>query len=157
MYVTLDENADAPAALLDGPGPVQAEPGTDDELRSALAEPYLVPAWARTIYYADGFVKLSDALPAPVVARRALQLELLLVAAHGQQTQGRFPALEQMWVTDPVMRAVALSPRLAGIAADLLGTEGVRRYHDNALSKNPVAAGPPGTTTPSTSPTPHRP
>ncbi len=41
-----------------------------------------------------------------------------------------------MWRHDPLMRQVALSPRLGSIAAGLLGTD-VRIYHDNALSKEP--------------------
>ncbi|MFY0407827.1 phytanoyl-CoA dioxygenase family protein, partial [Solicola sp. PLA-1-18] len=44
-------------------------------------------------------------------------------------------ALEQMWLHDDLMRSVALSPRLGGLAAGLLGEAGVRIYHDNALSK----------------------
>ena len=50
---------------------------------------------------------------------------------------GRFLALEQLWLHDDVMRLVALSPRLGGLAAELLGETAVRIYHDNALSKEP--------------------
>ena len=42
-----------------------------------------------------------------------------------------------MWLHDDLMRQVALSPRLGGLAADLLGEPAVRIYHDNALSKEP--------------------
>ena len=50
---------------------------------------------------------------------------------------GRFIAPEQLWLHDEVMRLVAFSPRLAGLAAELLGEPAIRIYHDNALSKEP--------------------
>lgn len=50
---------------------------------------------------------------------------------------GRFIALEQLWLHDDLMREVALSPRLGGLAAALLDEDAVRIYHDNALSKEP--------------------
>ncbi len=62
---------------------------------------------------------------------------MLLRAEHGDDVAGRFTALEQMWLHDDLMRAVALSPRLGGLAAALLGEPAVRLYHDNALSKEP--------------------
>ena len=43
-----------------------------------------------------------------------------------------------MWLHDDLMRLVATSARLGGVAADLLGESGVRIYHDNALSKEPA-------------------
>lgn len=69
--------------------------------------------------------------------RLADRLEELLKAGHGEDVAGRFTALEQMWLRDDLMRAVALSPRIGGLAAALLDEPGVRLYHDNALSKEP--------------------
>jgi hypothetical protein len=72
-----------------------------------------------------------------VVRRLAKRLDSLLRAEHGDDVAGRFIALEQLWLHDEVMRLVAFSPRLAGLAAELLGEPAIRIYHDNALSKEP--------------------
>ena len=50
-----------------------------------------------------------------------------------------FQSREMMWLDDDLVRAAVLSPRIGGISAALLGTERVRLYHDNALSKEPGA------------------
>ncbi len=134
-YVTLAANT-ATTPLVDGPGLPDAAPATDDELSALLAEPYAVEPAALQRFRAESFVKLPGVLTPGVVRRLAERLEELLVAEHGTDTAGRFTALEQMWLGDDVMRAVALSPRLGGIAAALLEAD-VRIYHDNALSKEP--------------------
>ena len=72
-----------------------------------------------------------------VVRRLAERLDSLLRAEHGDDVAGRFIALEQLWLHDEVMRLVAFSPRLAGLAAELLGEPAIRIYHDSALSKEP--------------------
>jgi len=42
-----------------------------------------------------------------------------------------------LWRTDDAARRFAFAPRFAKAAADLLGVEGVRLYHDQALMKEP--------------------
>ena len=136
-YVTLAANDAAPAPLVDGPGLPDVAPATDEELTAALAEPYALTAEQVAAFRAEAFVKLPGVLTPAVVRRLADRLEVLLRAEHGDDTAGRFTALEQLWRHDDVMRAVALSPRLGDLAAQLLGEPGVRIYHDNALSKEP--------------------
>ena len=136
-YVTLAENAVVDGPLADGPGLPSGPPASDEELLEALAEPYaLLPAQVAA-FQEQAFVKLPGVLPPAVVHRLALRLDVLLRAEHGADTAGRFTALEQLWLHDDLMRAVALSPRLGGLAADLLDADAVRLYHDNALSKEP--------------------
>ncbi len=137
-YVTLaaDDPGAASAALADGPGLPAVPSATDAQVAEALATPYPLERAQVEAFRRDGFVKLPGVLPAPVVRRLAERLDVLLRAEHGQDTAGRFTALEQMWLSDDLMRTVALSPRLGGIGAQLLGTD-VRIYHDNALSKEP--------------------
>ncbi len=136
-YVTLAANPAAAGPLVDGPGLPDAPPASDAEVEAELATTYDVPAAAVASFAADAFVKLPDVLSPGVVRRLAGRLQDLLVAEHGTGTAGRFLALEQMWLHDDLMRLVALSPRIGGIAASLLGEDGVRIYHDNALSKEP--------------------
>ena len=136
-YVTLAANDDAPVDLVDGPGLPDVEPASDEQVARELAEPYALDAAAVESFARDGFVKLPGVLSPAVVRRLAERLQDLLVAEHGADVAGRFTALEQMWLHDELMRHVALSPRIGGLAAGLLGEPGVRIYHDNALSKEP--------------------
>jgi len=136
-YVTLAENDDAPAALVAGPGLPEVDPADDEQLRVELSAPYCLDAGQREAFRRDAFVKLPDVLSPAAVRRLAERLDSLLRAEHGDDVVGRFIALEQMWLHDEVMRLVALSPRLGGLAAELLGEPAVRLYHDNALSKEP--------------------
>jgi len=136
-YVSLAENEDSSIPLVAGPGLPDVEPATDAQLELELAEPYVLDADARDLFRREAFIKLPSVLSLAVVRRLADRLEVLLQEEHGDDVAGRFIALEQMWLHDDVMRAVALSPRLGGLAADLLGESAVRIYHDNALSKEP--------------------
>lgn len=136
-YVTLAANETGAATGLPAPAAPDVPPATDAEVEVALAEPYEVSEESVEAFATDTFVKLPGVLPPAVVVRLAARLEELLVAAHGSDTAGRFLALEQMWVHDPLMRAVALSPRIGDVAARLLQADAVRLYHDNALSKEP--------------------
>ncbi len=135
-YVTLAANDAGPVELVPGPGLPDVEPASDRELAAALAEPYPLSADDVERFQDESFVKLPGVLPPAVVRRLADRLDVLLRATHGDDTAGRFTALEQLWRDDAVMREVALSPRLGGLAAGLLGVD-VRIYHDNALSKEP--------------------
>ncbi len=134
-YVTLAAN-DAAAPLVAGPGLPDVTPASDDEVARLLSTPYQLSAEDVRRFREQSFVKLPAVLTPSVVRRLAERLAELLRAEHGDDTAGRFTALEQMWRQDPLMREVALSARLGAIAAGLLGTD-VRIYHDNALSKEP--------------------
>lgn len=136
-YVTLAKNEDAPTELVDGPGLPDVAPASDDQLVRELAEPYDLDQAAVEAFGRDAFIRLPGVFSPTVVRRLAERLEELLKAEHGDDVAGRFTALEQMWLHDDLMRAVALSPRLGGIAAGLLDEPAVRLYHDNALSKEP--------------------
>ena len=48
-----------------------------------------------------------------------------------------FLQMHNLWVHDPVVKAFVHARRFAQVAADLLGVEGVRLYHDQALFKEP--------------------
>ncbi|MBY4228516.1 phytanoyl-CoA dioxygenase family protein [Rhodococcus fascians] len=136
-YVTLAANDAAPAELVDGPGLPDVEAATDEQVEHELAEPYHLDPAAVDAFARHAFVRLPAVFSPSVVRRLAERLEELLRAEHGDDVAGRFTALEQMWLHDDLMRAVALSPRIGGLAAALLDVPGVRLYHDNALSKEP--------------------
>ena len=62
--------------------------------------------------------------------------ETFEVTLDGRKSD-RFLSLEMMWLENNLIRGYVLSPRIAKISAELLGTKSVRLYHDNALSKEP--------------------
>lgn len=136
-YVTLADNERTDDALLPGPPAPAVTPAGDDELEAALAEPYPLRQHDIDAFSRDTHVKLPGVLTPAVVARLGERLQQLLEQQHGRETAGRFLALEQMWLTDPLMRSLALSARLGDVAARLLRAAEVRLYHDNALSKEP--------------------
>lgn len=133
-YVTLAENDDAPIALVAGAGLPDVDPADDEQLRVELAAPYRLDAAQREAFRRDAFIKLAHVLSPAVVRRLAKRLDSLLRAEHGDDVAGRFIALGQLWLHDEVMRLVAFSPRLAGLAAELLGEPAIRIYHDNATA-----------------------
>ena len=134
-YITLADNPDAVGELVAGPPVADVPAATEEQAARELAEPYPLTDAMREAFRRDAFVKLPAVLSPAVVKLLDQRLETLLAAEHGRETAGRFLALEQMWLEDPLMRAVALSTRLGDLAAQLMGVDGVRLYHDNALSK----------------------
>ncbi|WP_312858449.1 phytanoyl-CoA dioxygenase family protein [Pseudonocardia pini] len=132
--------ADGPAA--DGPllEIAPADPGplpSDAEVAAELAEPYPLTAAQVASYRTESFVKLPGVLTPGALARLRARLRELLAAAVDPEVG--FQSLEMMWLDDPLVASAVLSPRVGGIAAALLGVDGVRLYHDNALSKEPGA------------------
>ena len=125
-------------------GPVGPDPVLPDlrrlgveALTAELASPYPLTEPAIAAFRREGFVKLPAVCsPAALLTLRDA-FEHLFAATLADAPALRFPSLELMWLHDPICRAFVTSPRLAGIAAGLLGVPAVRLYHDNALSKLP--------------------
>jgi hypothetical protein len=136
-YVTTAANDATGGDLVEFDQPSTGRLAAAWEVAAALGEPYPLQGAQIDAYRSDGYVRLPGVVPAPVVTALAQRLEELLTDEFGHDTAGRFLSLEMMWLTDDMMRSVALSPRLGGIAAGLLGEPTVRLYHDNALSKQP--------------------
>lgn len=132
--------ADGPAP--DGPlvTPPPHDPGplpSDDEVTAEFAEPYPITEDQVRQFACDSFIKLPGVLTPGAVERLRLRLRDLLDEAVDPAVG--FQSLEMMWLTDDLVRAAVLSPRLGGICAALIRSSRVRLYHDNALSKEPGA------------------
>jgi len=112
-------------------------PPSQLELEAELDRTYRLRPEDIEFFRREGFVKLKQVCsPASLLLlRRAL--DTLFARVLGDAPAMRFPSLEMMWTIDPIARAFVLSRRLARIAAELLGVDSVRLYHDNALSKLP--------------------
>ena len=64
-----------------------------------------------------------------------MEMETTLRDDLGENPKLDFRSGEMMWLTNEIFRRFVLSPRIAEIAAALMGVERVRLYHDNALAK----------------------
>ncbi|MBO0835140.1 MAG: phytanoyl-CoA dioxygenase family protein [Actinobacteria bacterium] len=108
-----------------------------------LAEPYQLPASARQDFDADGFIHLRDVLsPAtlatyePAVTGKVIELNTMhLPMAERTTYQKAFLQVTNLWRHSAAVRELVFSRRLAQIATELLGVNGVRLYHDQALYK----------------------
>jgi hypothetical protein len=108
-----------------------------------LNKPYVLPSSARRDFDADGFVHLAGVLSAQVIAafERAItgkvtELNTMhLPMAERTTYQKAFLQIENLWQHDRQVREFVFAGRLARIAAELLGVDGVRLYHDQALYK----------------------
>jgi ectoine hydroxylase-related dioxygenase (phytanoyl-CoA dioxygenase family) len=74
----------------------------------------------------------------PVVASAVSRFNRESRPLEERDTYGKaFIQVMNLWREDDDVRRFVLAARFAGVAADLLGTESVRIYHDQALVKEP--------------------
>jgi ectoine hydroxylase-related dioxygenase (phytanoyl-CoA dioxygenase family) len=96
-------------------------------------------------YRAQGFIKLKDVLSASTlrtcataisaeVARRSRDVRPM---ASRSTYEKAFLQVMNLWRDDATARAFTFSRKLARLAAELMGADGVRLYHDQALYKEP--------------------
>ncbi len=111
------------------------------DVRTSLA----VDAETRRLFEERGYVKLRQFLDpqvlqawAPVISAKVVELNTQHLPLEQRDTYGKaFLQVWNMWrESDDVARFV-FSTDLARIAAELLGVQGVRLYHDQALYKEP--------------------
>ncbi|MFJ9519486.1 phytanoyl-CoA dioxygenase family protein [Kitasatospora sp. NPDC101801] len=137
-YMSLAVNLPGPGGVpVEAPRPRPVRAATSGEVAGALHQPYLLSEREVERFRRRGHVRLPEVIPPAVLAALAERADQLLRATHGLTKPGRLLALEQLWLTDPLLRSVALSRRLGDIAARLLGAGPVRLYHDSVLSKEP--------------------
>ena len=114
------------AAELEAPLPV-----TDDQRRRFREQGYLkIPGVfsGATLAWIDGTISRLVETNNPLAG----------VPMESRDTYGKaFIQVFNLWLKSDEARAVSRSRRLAGIATALLGTAGVRMWHDQALFKEP--------------------
>lgn len=138
-YLSLahDDGARAPGTPVPAPPLPDVAPPAPAILAAELAAPYPLPPEAVRAFRRHGYVKLRDVCsPGALLALRR-ELDARFAESLRGAPAMRFPSLEMMWTTGGVAEAFVRSPRLARLAAELLGVRAVRLYHDNALSKLP--------------------
>ncbi|MGV3557675.1 phytanoyl-CoA dioxygenase family protein [Larkinella arboricola] len=110
-----------------------------------LDEEYTVSPEAIAFYRKNGYVKLKNVLSpdvlqyyGDVITQLVLKLNTLTKSMEERTTYERaFLQIMNLWREDSTAREFVFSRRLAKIAADLMGVDGVRLYHDQALYKEP--------------------
>jgi ectoine hydroxylase-related dioxygenase (phytanoyl-CoA dioxygenase family) len=117
-----------------------------DKLIQELDTPYPLDAQAIERFRADGFVRLKNVLREATLACYAPELDRLVEARNRYQDvpmekrtlyEQAFLQVMNLWRESEPVREFAFSRRLARIAAELMGTRGVRMWHDQALYKEP--------------------
>lgn len=100
----------------------------------------------REQYQKDGFIRIKKALPSEFVreygeeiTRLTLELNTQTAALEDRSTYDRaFLQVMNLWRESEKVREFVFNEHLAGIAAQLLGVENVRLYHDQSLYKEPA-------------------
>jgi len=114
-------------------------------LLQELDTPYSISPDAILFYRQNGYVKLKQVLSADllayfgdVITGLVFQLNTLDKPMNERTTYERaFLQIMNLWREDEQAKEFVFSKRLAKIATDLMGVEGVRIYHDQALYKEP--------------------
>lgn len=110
-----------------------------------LDTPFALSAEAIAQYRADGFIRLTQVLDGETLAHYGREITRLTLALNTQDkpleersTYDRaFLQVMNLWRESETVRRFVFGQRLAGIAAALMGVEGVRLYHDQSLYKEP--------------------
>lgn len=112
-------------------------------IQHALREPYALTSDQIAFYQQNRFIKLKQVLDEETLAffnqaitERVEQMNTNTTPLEARNTYGKaFLQLFNLWREDEVVKELVFSQRLAKIAADLMQTQGVRMYHDQALFK----------------------
>ena len=110
-----------------------------------LTEPYVVPIDQVRFFRQNGFVKLKQVFSPETleylnvtITREVMRLNTQHLPLDERDTYGKaFLQIMNIWRQSALVKEIVYSRRLAQIAADLMGVEGVRLYHDQALYKEP--------------------
>lgn len=111
-----------------------------------LDEPYRLTAEHCERFREDGFIKLPGVFDAATLGHFEQEITALTVANNplaGTAIEDRdtyskaFIQVGNLWEKGAEAKRLTFSRRLAGIATALLGTRGVRLWHDQALYKEP--------------------
>ena len=112
-----------------------------------LDDPYSLTPEQIEKFRTDGFIKLKDVLSKELLdeyGEEITRLTLELNPNKGKPLEERdtynkaFIQVGNLWTKSEKAKTFAFSKRIGRIATELLGTEGVRMYHDQSLYKEPA-------------------
>jgi ectoine hydroxylase-related dioxygenase (phytanoyl-CoA dioxygenase family) len=111
-----------------------------------LDQPYPLTEQQIAQFRGEGFIRLPNVLDEATIAQYLPHIRRVTYAHNPNKdkslderdTYGKaFIQVTNLWTKDDSVKQFAFSRRLAGIATGLLGTDGVRMWHDQALFKEP--------------------
>ena len=111
-----------------------------------LNDPYPLTKQQVTQFRTDGFIRLPNVLDAVTIAHFLPHIRRVThehnpnkhKSLDERDTYGKaFIQVTNLWMKDETVKQFACNQRIAGIATELLGTDGVRMWHDQALFKEP--------------------
>ena len=113
------------------------------EVQADLENVYKVSPEQIDQYRSDGYVKLKHVLSPETLAYYGREISHKVKELNSQHLpleerdlyHRAFLQIENLWPQSEVVREFVFSPKLGRIAAELMGTTGVRIYHDQALYK----------------------
>lgn len=116
-----------------------------ENLRKELDAPFPLPEEAIAFFNENGYVKLKQVLSREllehyrrVISERVAELSAGVAPIQERDTYGKaFLQVMNLWTESAAVREFVFGKRLARIATELLGVNGVRIYHDQALYKEP--------------------
>ncbi|MDX2133350.1 MAG: phytanoyl-CoA dioxygenase family protein [Saprospiraceae bacterium] len=112
-------------------------------MHTTLNQPYTLTEEAVNFYQKYRYIKLKNIFDADTLGFYAEKISQAVTSLHTndkplneRDTYGKaFVQVMNLWRHDADVQAFVFSRRLAGIAAGLMQTTGVRLYHDQALFK----------------------
>ena len=122
--------------------PPQTLPSTTPQIDS----PYALTQEQINRFRDQGFIKLKNVFSADELAYYAKPLTDIVMELNPRKgipmeertTYAKaFIQVSNLWQKSQQVKAFSFSKRIAGIATELLGTQGVRMWHDQALYKEP--------------------
>lgn len=110
-----------------------------------IDSPFVLPPEAIDQYRTDGFIRLAGVLDPAELTLYGAEITRLTLALNTQDkpleerdTYDRaFLQVMNLWRESETVKRFVFGQRIAGIAAALMGVEGVRLYHDQSLYKEP--------------------
>ena len=112
-------------------------------MKNRLEQPYELPQHAVDFFQKNRYIKLKNVFDADTLAfygekisQKVAELNKNDKPLNQRDTYGKaFLQIFNLWLQDGTIKEFVFSKRLAKIAADLMQTDGVRMYHDQALFK----------------------
>lgn len=118
-------------------------PAIPQTILKALQEPYTLTDEQIHFYQTNKFIKLKQVLNpetvhffGEIISAQVEKMNMVNTRLEERDTYGKaFLQIFNLWRENELAKELVFSKRIAKIAADLMQTEGVRLYHDQALYK----------------------
>jgi len=114
-------------------------------MKEELNEPFAITQEQIDFFTLNGYIKIKNILSAELVqymnetiSAEVEKLNTQRLSMEERDTYGKaFLQIMNIWTRSEAVKQIVFSKRLAKIAAELMGVDGVRMYHDQALFKEP--------------------